>query len=596
MFCDRSALLIRALFSLAIVLIASQVVWAQSATTPELRITVELPESIDPEEIVTQIVSTRGERLFPERLELPSRFSVKLPPGVWTAKALIPGWGADEASLRVSEDTHGAFSITLRPHRTALDKYVDDYRLEWIGVKSQYFVPESDVDALHFVDVTGERIQITDLTDARLRCSSGVRYSLSIRDFFSVESDGAVRITAPDELRDRLISCDVGLFDHKLTLSAINADKGLAYEASTKRFRFGHVPVTGRLVLGSSIIEQLPLANVEVKIGQIVAKTDDIGFFAIDGIATGEISVSAHAIGDMSSNRGVRYRARGNVDVEGPAELQLVLEKWDASKLAGAVTVVSQTPLVNTDGGASVPNSAYEPDIPVNVRFKMVNLVRIDDLEYTTADSDAANDICKEARDRGWRMQYCPSVYLGTRVANKPVWSGPEPDATRLGELIIDPEVWYVPRGTRRPALVVPEYLQGDWGYSSYGYAVTVLAMKKNRVAIHLPQTDDIGWIDFESLEDFQHDPSASLDRFYLGFSPRIEHCLSSFGNELVVVESVDEHQFVFRYPTAHDLWSVYDGTKRPPQSPTTSHAVNWREAYSSDRRLLLVPNPGKEC
>ena len=575
--------------------------WAENPdkSPPVLSIIVDLPENIDPGLTESLIVELEGKKLEPNLDTDPLRFRQPLETGSWTIKALIPGWGADKSNVRVTEETTGIFQITLRPHLTGLDLYPDKVRLEWVGLDNQRFLSATQIDALRFVDPSGSQISISKLADARLYCRNWIGETLAIDDHFKIEPDGIISVIAPNLLEQRLRDCDRGDVNNKLTILAQDVERGLVYEGTTERFRFGQVTVKGRIIRGKTTRNHVSLENRKVSVGGRTAKTNAEGWFEIEDVPIGEITASAHARAAASAQAPhlplANFWARGKIELEGPAEIEMTLEIWDASRTNGPVEIISQSPIQRSPLGGETLVDRPEMTIPPNARFKLVNLIAIRDLELNSSVWDSARASCADAFKNGWRLQNCTEALVGRRVVEKAVWSGPEVNAERLGELIIDPDVWFVPEGSKTPSLVAPDYYQGDWGYGSFGYAVTVLAIEQNRVAIQLPQTDRIGWIDIEDLEDPDNYQSIDPESFFLGFSP-IQDCLWAYGDELVVVEGIDENQFSFRYPTAHDLWSVYDETEQPPQSQTASYSVEWRKAYSIEPRLLLVPIAGKEC
>ena len=142
-----------------------------------------------------------------------------------------------------------------------------------------------------------------------------------------------------------------------------------------------------------------------------------------------------------------------------------------------------------------------------------------------------------------------------------------------------------------------------DWGYGGFGYAVTVLDFKNGKVAIHLPDRQEAGWIDLADLleknaaEASDFDAAAEWEKTYFtGFNP-LDTCGTRLGDQEVVVESLDVDSFTYREPTPHDLWSPYnDSGERPPLGEHESITAPWQDAYTADRVLRLIPNEGKEC
>ena len=127
-----------------------------------------------------------------------------------------------------------------------------------------------------------------------------------------------------------------------------------------------------------------------------------------------------------------------------------------------------------------------------------------------------------------------------------------------------------------------------------------MLDFKNDKVAIHLPTPDEIGWVDLETLlgktgeDDF--DSQTAMKPNHIGFT-HLNSCGWSLAGEQIIVESTDENSFTYRKPTPHDLWSPYDGdTEQPPLGAHESITAPWEKAYSAGRKLILIPNPGKEC
>ena len=82
----------------------------------------------------------------------------------------------------------------------------------------------------------------------------------------------------------------------------------------------------------------------------------------------------------------------------------------------------------------------------------------------------------------------------------------------------------------------------------------------------------------------------------HIGFS-HLSSCGWSYRGQLVFLENTDEASFTYREPTPHDLWNPYDSdSEQPPLGEHETITLDWHAAYSSDRKLLLRPNPGKEC
>ena len=343
--------------------------------------------------------------------------------------------------------------------------------------------------------------------------------------------------------------------------------------------------------------EHISLSGIEVSVGRVRVETDEVGRFDVPGLPVGKARVSTQVRDTRTTETGRRYttyRARETLDLSGPAEILITL----GSQRRGTVELIAHDPTPEPAPQDTRLSARPDVSIPVAARYRMINLTGYNDLAAPHAERDAAWEDCKMAFQDGWRASPdCPTAILGTHVTRRPVWAGPEPDAAQIGELHVDGKVWYVEQTSRHAALVPPEYYLGDWGYQAFGYAVTVLDLTSSRLAIRLPQSDALGWLDAPGFgkNAVRGDTDWTRHNRFLGFDP-LKSCGGSLGREGVVVEAMDEDSVTYRLPTPHDTWSVYDETEQPPLEAHESLTISWRETYSADRQLLLVPNPGKEC
>ena len=542
---------------------------------------------------------------------------IAVPTGKNRLKAFVPGQGADLVKIDVKPDATGTYEITLSPHLIGLTTYIDDYTLAWVnGVKPDY-VPTSVAMDLKFVDDKGDLLPVTKIMDAYIQGNYPYTETVNVTDLFTAADDGSITLTDKPRFLQKVVDFkDTHKFIEGLVVRARDANSGIDYEAKAG-IRLAPVAVSGRVVLGDSVDEDFPLEEIKVSFGGTNVKTDSEGRFSVGGVPAGEISFSGYhyirkpyvdpktMVTSAKRTTVKRYRARGTFDLSGPAEVEIILERRKSGVKAGVVKLLSHEPASALITPSRDVSETSDIIIPPIARFKLINLIAnpVPFPDWETMSQVEA--YCTDAYKRGWQIQpYCPNHIRKTWAAPVKIWAGPQADDRPLGELYnYAGGAWFVSQGDRQTSRIIPEYNLSDWGYGTYGYAVTALDFKNGRVAIHLPHGQEAGWIDLAELlgkntaEDTDFEANAEWAKSYsIGFSP-LETCGTDFGGQTVFVEGMSEDSFTYREPTPHDLWSdMEDDGERPALENYESITLPWERAYSADGKLILVPNEGKEC
>lgn len=358
--------------------------------------------------------------------------------------------------------------------------------------------------------------------------------------------------------------------------------------------------------------EHLSVAGVWFSAGNVTVVADEEGRFTVPGVPgvpAGTIRLRAAVYEKRYTSAGRRYTVAYKVDeaveLHGPAELRITMRSQTTSSPPSNVEIISHTAVPAVSPRDRRLSDRPGLAIPENARFRLINLIRYEDVSHSIPSLQEAIEKCFASVKTGLRAEFYCHARAYTR---RPVWSSSDADARKIGELHIDGDVWFVDEQSGYAALVLPDYALSDYGYSAWGYAVTALDITPERAAIVLPQTDQTGWIDLAGLLDetdieiIRRDAanSAGYDHWenrarFLGFNP-LETCGEQLDGRPIVIEAMDAETVTYRRATAHDLWSVYDGGERPPLDAHDDITINWREAYGADGRLLLLPVPGKEC
>lgn len=526
-------------------------------------------------------------------------------------KVLVRGEGADGLEFELKPEATGYFVVKLSPHPLGLTKHIDDYKLVWANLVDADFVPSALPMDLKFVDNAGVLMPVTQIMEARLSTRHFVKGSVNVTSLFSVSEAGIITLQDKQRFLQDMTDLDLPKGAVELKLRARNSNSGLDYEAGT-RINLAPVSISGRVILGETVPDTISLEGIEVRMSGAKRKTDRNGRFSVAGVPAGEtiirtnIYVRKPVEGSKTGRTSkVVYEAKGTFELSGKSEVEITLELRKRGGKRGKVELLSHeaTPPFTPQPKTSLQTS--DIFIPPAARFKLINLISNPDNISDWERRQKAGVYCKEAYKRGWHVrQYCQ--YSIDRTWPKPasVRSGPEDGDKYLGDLrSYDGGVWFTSKGDWLTSRIIPQYHLSDWGYGGFGYAVTVLDFKNGKVAIHLPDRQEAGWIDLADLleknaaEASDFDAAAEWEKTYFtGFNP-LDTCGTRLGDQEVVVESLDVDSFTYREPTPHDLWSPYnDSGERPPLGEHESITAPWQDAYTADRVLRLIPNEGKEC
>ena len=528
--------------------------------------------------------------------------------GKHTVKILVPGHGADKISFEAKSNATGKLVTTLTPHLIGLVEHIDDYKLSWVHGVGYDLVPTALPMELNFVDASGDIIPVQQLMDARLSRQYSSTDAIYVAHLFKITEPGVIALRD----KDRFLSLVTG-FDPEgprpsLVVRARDAVTGLDYQAEAF-VRLAPVKIDGQLLLGTSVPDNITPGGVKVNVGGQRTVTDSEGRFTVKGVPSGDISISASIYDRQTLESGRKrkyiYRARDSFDLSGPAKVELTLE-LKKGKQSGEIKLIDHASVPEIKPALSgLLSDNPGADIGSQARFKMINLVSLSSILPDWDRREKAEKYCGELFDRNWRIHggYCPNLiekYLSEPID---VLSGPEDGAAPLGRIhIIKGKAWFVSEDDQLTSLITPEYHLSDWGYGGFGYAVTLLDYDNGQAAIHLPAGDKTGWIDMASVlgKSAQRDDFNADDELYksynIGFTP-LESCGWSYRGQGVFLENTDLTSFTYREPTPHDLWSPYDSDdEQPPLGEYETITLDWFKAYSDEGKLLLRPNPGKEC
>jgi len=378
-------------------------------------------------------------------------------------------------------------------------------------------------------------------------------------------------------------------------LRARDAISGIDYEASTF-FRLAPVSISGRVVLGSTVPETVSLDGIKIYIGKTQVETDIEGRFSVAGVPSGEVNIRANIYERRKLETGkkytFKYRAQDSFDLSGKTDIELTLERRSKNSKGGKVKLLSHLPSPAFEKQVDRLSESPELTIKAHARFKLINLIS-NPIRFPDWDiKEKAELYCRKAYKRGWHIRnYCSDYINSYREKPVDVWADPKTEDARLGQLhFANHHVWFVSEDTLQTAKIIPEYHLSDWGYGAFGYAVTVLDLEDGKAAIHLPNHNEAGWI---NIPETYKNPETS---YHIGFSA-LASCGTDLADQHIILEHTDEVSFTYREPTPHGLWSAYDGdTEQPPLGEHDSITLDWRQAYSANRKLLLIPTPGKEC
>ena len=564
-----------------------------------------LPEAVSYKDVK---VFLDNERIETEGIDADGAVNIPVSVGKHTIKVWAPGYGADKISFEAKFNATGTLATTLTPHLIGLAKHIDDYKLSWVHGVGYDFVPTSVPMELNFVDTSGDIIPVQHLMDARLSRQYSPTDAISVTHLFKIIEPGVITLHDKDSFLSLVTSFGPEGIRPSLMIRARDGVRGLDYQAEAF-VRLAPVKIDGQLLLGTTVPDNITPGGVKVSVRGVHTETDSEGRFSISGIPAGEVSISASIYDrqtlDSGRKRKYIYRARDQFDLSGPAKVELTLELKNGSQ-SGVISLIDHAPVpLIKPAITGLLSDNLGMDIRQHVRFKMINLVSLSSILPDWDIREKAEKYCRELFERNWRIHggYCPNQiekYLSEPID---VHSGPADGAAPLGQLhIIKGDVWFVSQDNQFTAQVTPEYHLSDWGYGGFGYAVTMLDYENGRAAIHLPAGEKVGWVDMASVlgkaaqrGDFNADDELYKSH-HIGFS-HLSSCGWSYRGQLVFLENTDVASFTYREPTPHDLWNPYDSdSEQPPLGERETITLDWSEAYSTERKLLLKPNPGKEC
>lgn len=526
--------------------------------------------------------------------------------GKHTVKVWVPGRGADKISFEAKSNATGTLAVTLTPHLIGLTEHIDDYKLSWVHGVGYDLVPTAFPMTLNFVDSSGDIIPVQQLMDARLSRQYSSTDSISVAHLFEITEPGVIALRD----KDRFLSLVAGFATEgprpSLVVRARDTVMGLDYQAEAF-VRLAPVKIDGQLLLGTTVPDNITPGDVTVSVSGVHTVTDSEGRFLVNGVPAGEVSISAYKydLRTLDSGRKLTYtyRAKNKFDLSGPARVEITLE---LKKGSGVIKLIDHTPVPKIKPTISgLLSDNLGADIAPHVRFKMINLVSLSSILPDWDRREKAEKYCGELFERNWRIHggYCPNLIEKHLSEPMDVLSGPKDGAAPLGQLhIIKGKAWFVSEDNQFTSQITPEYHLSDWGYGGFGYAVTLLDYENGQAAIHLPAGDNVGWIDMASVlgkpaqrGDFNADDELYKSH-HIGFS-HLSSCGWSYRGQLVFLENTDAASFTYREPTPHDLWSPYDSDdEQPSLGEYETITLDWSKAYSDARKLLLRPNPGKEC
>jgi len=566
------------------------------------------PELVSPEDIQ---VFLNDERLKTGKINADTLVNIPVSIGRQSLKVWVPGHGADQFSFETKPTTTGTLAVTLTPDIIGLANHSEDYKLSWVHGLGYNLVPTALPMELNFVDKSGDLIPVTHIMDAYLSLGYTLKDARSAADLFTITKPGIIALQDKTRFMQLVKSFNPER-PPSVTIRARDAVTGLDYQAAAV-VKLAPVKIDGQIMLGATVPDNITRAGAKVSIGGQRIETDSEGRFSIGGVPAGEVSISATIYDRQTPESGkkytYKYRARDKFDLSGPAKVELTLERIQRGAQKGEVKLTSHSPAPEIKPLKSgLLTDTGSIDIKPHVRFKMINLTAISSVLLDNEKRQEAEKYCKELFERNWKVGqgYCSNVIV--KHLSKPidVYSNPSSAtgaAEVLGQLQIRKEdVWFESKGDKFTAQIIPEYRLIDWGYAAFGYAVTLRDYENGHAAIALPDGDTLGWIDLATVlgdaaekEDFNADDVLKESQT-IGFS-HLSSCGWSLGEKLVFLEGTDETSFSYREPTPHDLWSPYlNDDQQPPLGEHETITLDWTHAYSSDGKLRLKPNPGKEC